>query len=253
MIAALRSILLTGLTLLFVCTNGQQSVLPHAHNDYLHARPLLDAVAAGFRSVEADVHLKKGQLLVGHDAVNAHSPTLKNIYLQQLDSLINAGDGCKRQAVFFLLVDLKTDGDETLTQLGRELGDFPSWLDGTCPVRVVVSGNVPKSRMLTEPFSGVYIDGRPDDLGKGIDAARMPWISDRFSKWGSAEMKGGIGKEALERIASLAARIHAEGKLFRLWAIPDNPLAWKQLKDSGVDLLNTDRLEAMHDFLRQLR
>ena len=39
----------------------------HAHNDYLHARPLLDALDHGFCSVEADIYLVDGQLLVAHD------------------------------------------------------------------------------------------------------------------------------------------------------------------------------------------
>src|SRR5688500_5242918 len=40
-------------------------VLPHAHahNDYLHDRPLLDALDHGFNSVEADIFLVDGQLL----------------------------------------------------------------------------------------------------------------------------------------------------------------------------------------------
>jgi hypothetical protein len=36
----------------------------HAHNDYLHARPLFDALDHGFCSVEADVWLVDGKLLV---------------------------------------------------------------------------------------------------------------------------------------------------------------------------------------------
>ena len=32
----------------------------HAHNDYYHKRPLLDALSHGFCSVEADVFLKNG-------------------------------------------------------------------------------------------------------------------------------------------------------------------------------------------------
>jgi len=36
----------------------------HAHNDYQHERPLLDALAHGFQSVEADVFLVEGKLLV---------------------------------------------------------------------------------------------------------------------------------------------------------------------------------------------
>ena len=40
----------------------------HAHNDYEHTRPLFDALDQGFNSVEADVFLVDGKLLVGHTA-----------------------------------------------------------------------------------------------------------------------------------------------------------------------------------------
>ena len=43
----------------------------HAHNDYYHKRPLLDALSHGFCSVEADVFLKNGNLLGGHFSVGA--------------------------------------------------------------------------------------------------------------------------------------------------------------------------------------
>ena len=45
---------------------GVPRALPaaHAHNDYLHKRPLLDALAQGFCSVEADIFLVDGALLV---------------------------------------------------------------------------------------------------------------------------------------------------------------------------------------------
>src|SRR5690242_5509037 len=39
----------------------------HAHNDYEHTRPLLDALDQGFCSVEADVWLIDGELRVAHD------------------------------------------------------------------------------------------------------------------------------------------------------------------------------------------
>src|SRR5947209_11603808 len=54
----------------------------HAHNDYLHERPLSDALEHGFCSVEADVHLVAGKLLVAHEieAVKADR-TLQSLYL----------------------------------------------------------------------------------------------------------------------------------------------------------------------------
>ena len=38
----------------------------HSHNDYSRPRPLLDALDAGFCSVEADIFLVDGELLVAH-------------------------------------------------------------------------------------------------------------------------------------------------------------------------------------------
>lgn len=46
----------------------------HAHNDYEHPRPLLDALDHRFGSVEADVFLVGDQLLVGHDATELDRP-----------------------------------------------------------------------------------------------------------------------------------------------------------------------------------
>src|SRR4051812_48862087 len=57
----------------------------HAHNDYEHPRPLLDALDCGFCSVEADVHLVGGRLLVAHDAAHLRpARTLQSLYLDPL-------------------------------------------------------------------------------------------------------------------------------------------------------------------------
>src|SRR6266550_2676687 len=57
----------------------------HAHNDYEHARPLMDALDRGFCSVEADVWLVNGQLLVAHDLKDARPDrTLQALYLDPL-------------------------------------------------------------------------------------------------------------------------------------------------------------------------
>jgi hypothetical protein len=43
----------------------------HAHNDYEHSRPLLDALDNGFCSVEADIWLTNGVDIVGTDELAA--------------------------------------------------------------------------------------------------------------------------------------------------------------------------------------
>ena len=57
----------------------------HAHNDYEHKHPLFDALACGFCSVEADINLVDGQLLVAHSrAAVKPGRTLQSLYLDPL-------------------------------------------------------------------------------------------------------------------------------------------------------------------------
>jgi hypothetical protein len=56
----------------------------HAHNDYEHERPLFDALDRGFKSVEADVWLVDGELLVAHDREDVKpGRTLESLYLDR--------------------------------------------------------------------------------------------------------------------------------------------------------------------------
>src|SRR5262245_6399671 len=88
----------------------------HAHNDYEHERPLLDALSFGFCSVEADIHLVKGELLVAHDLSRAKpGRTLQTLYLEPLRERARANGGRVYPGgpEFTLLIDLKTDWQTT--------------------------------------------------------------------------------------------------------------------------------------------
>src|SRR5256885_17113071 len=66
----------------------------HAHNDYEHARPLLDALDQGFCSVEADLWLVEGELRVAHDLADARpGRTLQRLYLDPLRQRARANGG----------------------------------------------------------------------------------------------------------------------------------------------------------------
>src|SRR3954468_10320493 len=84
----------------------------HAHNDYTHTRPLFDALDQGFCSVEADIFLVDGKLLVAH-TLQATKPerTLQALYLDPLRERIkkNGGRVYPNGPQFTLLIDLKTD------------------------------------------------------------------------------------------------------------------------------------------------
>jgi glycerophosphoryl diester phosphodiesterase len=225
----------------------------HAHNDYEHQRPLYDALQNGFTSVEADVHLQDGRLLVSHDRPGNNAPTLERLYLAPLDSLLKVNNGNiykGYEKLFYLMIDCKTEG-ETYEVIRTAVARHPGLICSPthCPVRIYLSGNRPLSRMLRDGYSGLGIDGRPEDVGKGYSSEIMPVISDHYGNWSKWKATGPALPEELGKIKDLATRVHAEGKKLRLWAIPDNEVAWKALLDAGVDFINTDRLPALNEYL----
>ena len=65
--------------------SSHSTAIAHAHNDYEHERPLLDALKAGFTSFEADVYLIDGKLLVAHDQQDTTPDrSLESLYLDPL-------------------------------------------------------------------------------------------------------------------------------------------------------------------------
>jgi len=251
-----RALLLSGCLLSFNATS-QPHPQAHAHNDYEHKRPLFDALTSGFISVEADVHLVNGKLLVSHNRPGKNARTLSSLYLQPLDSLLkkNGAVYAGYSRTFYLMIDCKTEAESTYRTIQKTVAGFPSLLctSESCPVKIFISGNRAVETMLSDGDNGLALDGRPDDLGKGISAEQMPVVSDHYGNWSRWNGKSEPKAEDLDRIRALAQRAHAEGKKLRLWAIPDNEITWKALLEAGVDFINTDRLEELNLFLEQGR
>jgi hypothetical protein len=253
---SMKFITLSFLFLSSLCFSQRKVPHPqaHAHNDYVHAHPLKDALRAGFNSVEADVHLYQGQLLTGHDSVTAMSPSLEALYLAPLDSIVKTNGGSiypGYRAPFYLMIDIKTEAEPSYVAIRALLKKYPALLcqAGACPVKIFLSGNRPVLTLLKEGYTGTALDGRPGDVGKGYSSDLMPVISDNYKNWSTWNGLSEPGKDELLQIRKLAQSVHAEGKKLRLWASPDHALAWKVLMEAGVDLINSDRLEELDVFL----
>lgn len=232
----------------------------HAHNDYLHPRPLLDALDKGFCSVEADIFLVEGKLLVAHSALEL-SPdrTLTSLYLDPLRERVgrNGGSVYGDGKPITLLIDLKSDGQSTFLALNKLLSEYAdvfSWNENgerhPGAVNAIVSGNRPIDTITAASPRFAGIDGRLSDLASDVPADLMPLISDNWTshfKWrGTSE----ISAEELAKLKQTIAQIHAKGRLVRFWATPDNPAVWKVLRDAGADMINTDDLVGLSRFLR---
>lgn len=244
--------------------NSVAQIIPlygaHAHNDYQQGRPLFDALENGFTSIEVDVLLIEDELYVGHDyPENAYHrlPTLLEQYLLPLDSVITHNRDKLYpgyDSLCYLMIDIKTDGNKTYDVLMEQLRPFSSWIyhpdkNLTGSILVFLSGNRPMDRVINESNSILSLDGRPEDLGMGFDSDLMPVISQAYYRFSSWRGEGEMPDQDQEVIKKLANKAHLEGKKLRLWAIPDNPKAWKILQDLGVDFINSDDLEGLSNYL----
>jgi glycerophosphoryl diester phosphodiesterase len=239
------------------------SALPnaHAHNDYEHNRPLLDALSQGFTSVEADVFLLKDSLYVNHNRPFFRDParTLENMYLKPLREQIRRQGGRVYQDYkdpFYLFIDLKTEAETTYQALAKTLNRYRDIIQ-VCiakqckagPVQVILSGNRPIDLLGKQAERLAAIDGRPVDLGKGFSTPFMPIVSDNYRNHLSWNGQGEMPAAEKEKLQNLVKKVHSEGKKLRLWASPENENVWRALREAGVDLINTDRLEELRAFL----
>jgi len=229
----------------------------HAHNDYEHTRPLFDALDRGFCSVEADFWLVDGALIVAHDKKDLKpARTLQSLYLDPLRERTKANGGSiyRDGPPFFLLIDVKTEAEATYATLDKVLAQYADILtitrDGKVErkaVTAILSGNRAADTIAKQNIRYVGIDGRPDNLDTNPPADLYPWISANWTllfKWnGSGTMPAG----EKEKLRALVKRAHDQQRKIRFWSTAENDVMWKELLDSGVDFINTDKLDELRD------
>ncbi|WP_159801046.1 phosphatidylinositol-specific phospholipase C/glycerophosphodiester phosphodiesterase family protein [Arthrobacter zhaoguopingii] len=244
---------------------GVPRAAAHAHNDYEHDRPLYDALGHGFTSVEADVWLVDGELLVAHDREDVRAgATLESLYLGPLDALVKGHGGSVYpgwEGEFQLLIDIKSEGPATYAAIEEELAEHRTMLTRythgkTKPgaVTAVISGNRPLSVMSAAEQRFGFYDGRAADLGGALPAELMPLISNNWQQLFSWQGAGAMPAAEREKLTAYVAAAHAQGARVRFWATPDLPgpareAVWAELLTAGVDHINTDDLAALERFL----
>lgn len=233
----------------------------HAHNDYLHTRPLLDALDQGFCSVEADIFLVDGKLLVAHNR-QATKPerTLQALYLDPLRERIkkNGGRVYPNGPEVTLLIDLKTDWRTIYPVLRGVLKDYAdifSTFRGdqkeTNAITAILSGNRSLEMFAGESVRYAGYDGQLADLDLKEPANLIPWIS---GEWGATFRWTGTGEMAADekqRLKEIVDKAHRKGRQVRFWGAPDKPAFWSEMLADGVDLINTDNLAGLREFFEE--
>jgi alkaline phosphatase len=206
-----------------------------AHNDYEKPKPFYRAFELRAAYIEADIFLEDGKLLVAHTKRETdRSKTLESMYLKPLSQRLNEIYG------LHLMIDLKTEGTATLNALVNVLEGFPELIKND-KLFIVISGSYPPPSDWNNYPSYIWFDGRPKiDYTKG-QVDRLKLVSTSYP---------GNDPKKIEEVIDFA---HTLGKPVRFWAAPDNEEGWRRLVKSGVDILNTDNIEALSQLIPVLR
>ena len=209
--------------LLFVSTQPlDRTVTPvrraHAHNDYEHQRPLLDALEQGFCSVEADVWLSKDALLVAHTPFGLKPErTIQKLYLDPLRERVKANGGKVHRdgPQFYLLIDVKTEVKTTYAELAKVLEGYSDILsvyrEGKSEakaVTVVISGNCDRDAVMKQAVRYAAIDGRPADLDSDASTALIPWVSASWTSQFKWDGTGAMPEAERVRLKEFVSKAH---------------------------------------------
>jgi alkaline phosphatase len=220
----------------------------HAHNDYEKSLPLFNALNSRVYSIEADVFLRGGDLLVAHSADQlANAKSLKESYIQPLVGLFKkyrgqvSGDTGYKVA---LMIDIKQGGEEAIRALCRMVEPNRSVFDRSRnphAIQVIISGDRGNIKNWISFPSYIYFDGRPADLYDEETMKRIACISDAYASY--AENK--------EKVQAVLQKVNEWGKPFRFWGTPDNEFYWKYFRDAGVHIINTDKPDVCRSFFEK--
>ncbi len=255
----------------FSCQSNNQKILDHpyqprahAHNDYNHVRPFYDAMEHNFTSVEADIHLVNGELLVAHELEDVKpGMTLQYMYLDPIKELLKSPN-CRFNKDFplILLIDIKSDSFTTFQALNRVLAAYKGMMtiyknNKTIkgPVAVILSGNRPTlDFMANEPLRYTSYDGRITDLNTDYPASLVSMISNNWQDLFEWYGNGAIPVQEKEKLEMIVKTAHAKGQRVRFWGtdvdpILDQRMFWNELILAQVDFINTDKLDLLEHYL----
>jgi len=237
---------LLSLALLLISAHLHAQVI-FAHNDYLKPKPFFNAFELKAAYIEADVFLENGQLLVAHTKQEIDpSKTLESMYLQPLSQKVKEANG--KLYGLTLMIDLKTDGASTMDVLVKTLTRYPQ-LAQCQGLAITMSGDYPPPAQWKKYPPYLTFDGRPNVSYTADEVKRLTLVSTSFASVSSWNGKGEIPSADATKIKQTIEWAHRLNKPLRFWASPDFPNAWEKLKAIGVDILNSDNINELADYL----
>ena len=234
---------------------AQFPVIINSHNDYNQAVPFYQAYSQKVQSIEIDLFLKDGLLIVGHDFENLKEyDTFDRLYVEPVKSLfvINGGRAWKdSNNRLQFLVEIKSDSHTTMQKLVDTFAANQEVFDmkiNPYAVKIVVTGNIPPQEDFVKYPEYICFDG---DINKEYTVEqlkRVSMFSEDFSNFSHWNGKGSLIAKEQDAIERVIAKSHSLGKPIRFWNAPEGMTAYYTFYNLGIDYINTDKPEACVEF-----
>jgi len=245
------------LVLLAADSCNTAALLPaYAHNDYRNRRPLQDALALGYRGVEADVFRVGTELVLGHDRGALHgASTLSRVYLAPLrDRLHTCGYVLTDSTPLFLNIELKEADPVAFQYLLDQLREFEELFaaqqTGRPAVQVTLVGWWPSPDSVPWPdYLRVQLAVEQREHIPVMDGARVGFVSVDYEK--SLRWRGVSDSASVAQMTITAARELARTlrKPLRVHHAPADLSVYTWLLWQGVTLVGTTDLKRSHAIL----
>jgi alkaline phosphatase len=227
----------------------------HSHNDYEQAAPFWAAWQQRFGSIEADIWLIHGRVIIGHDTNEIKAGrTLEEYYVKPLAACIEKNHGypyADTSRRLSILIDVKEDSVAALAALVALLDRYPA-LEHCSSLKWVISGNRPDPSRYTSYPTFIAFDGILHAQYTPEELSRIAMMSDDLRHYTRWDSRTGIPDTGLDTLRAAIGRSHAQSLPVRLWDAPDFPAAWRQLMQLRVDYLNTDHIAELAAYLNSL-
>ncbi|MFT5883877.1 MAG: hypothetical protein ACI9IP_000327 [Arcticibacterium sp.] len=241
-----------GFLLLLFHLSSEGQALKHSHNDYEQAKPLETALLYHFNSIESDITEFQGRLIVSHDAKNLHQkPTLEVLYLKPLSLAFQ-----KQSSLQYFFIDVKNRQENTLDLLHELVSSYDRLFLkrgeslGQHKVQIILSGDVERMELVdSNVYPYFFVDGRLSDINQNINSAVMPIISANFQLVEPWRINQQLSPSQKERLSTFVNQIHQENKKLRFWNTRDETIFWQLLQDIGVDIIGTDHIQELNEFI----
>jgi hypothetical protein len=217
----------------------------HSHNDYEQPTPFWLAWQEGFGSIEADIWLIKGKVIIGHDTQEIKAArTLEEYYIKPLAACVEKNGGhpyADTARRLQLLIDVKEDSVAALAALIALLDKYPI-LETTPSIKWVISGNRPDPDRYAGYPSFIAFDGILHDQYTPDQLRHIALMSDDLHYYTRWDRRYGIPDSARHTLEAAIKSAHDLHLPVRFWDAPDFPAAWQQLVGLKVDYINTDHI-----------